>query len=226
MQGNPQSIPETEHEYPAGIRRLLVAGLLILAAASATAAFFNRDHVQWWKIALYGILLGAYLVAEKKAYSMPQTAGQRAHEPLRYLLSIAWWALIVGSVGVYAVWPFTQTAVTGIGVILMIAGSALRIWSVSTLGPYFSGHIETWAGQTVLQAGPYRVIRHPGYAGNILQAVGLPLVVNAYGALPWTVVVVGLFVGRMLWEEDWLTKNLQGYREYRKVTKRLLPGIW
>jgi protein-S-isoprenylcysteine O-methyltransferase Ste14 len=226
MQGNPRSIPETEYEYPAGIRRMLTAGLLFLASASTAAAIINRDHMQWWKVTLYGILLGAYLVAEKKAHSTLQTAGRRAHEPLRYLLSIAWWALILGSVGVYAIWPFAQATVTVIGAVLMIAGSALRVWSVSTLGRCFSGHIETWVGQTVVRTGPYRVLRHPGYAGNILQAVGLPLVVNAYGDLPWAAVVAGLFVWRMLWEDDWLTKNLPGYREYRKGTWRLLPGIW
>jgi protein-S-isoprenylcysteine O-methyltransferase Ste14 len=213
-------------EYPPSVRALMVAGLILLAIASAIAAVVNRDRIHWWTFALYGVLFAAYLAAEKMAHSPARSQGRRVHEPLRYLLSIAWWALIVGSPGAAALWPVAQTAVTVFGAVLMAAGSILRIWSVSTLGSCFSGHIETWPDQTVVRAGPYRILRHPGYAGNILQAIGLPLVVVAIGALPLAAVVIALFLRRMIWEDDWLAENLPGYRDYRKETRRLLPGIW
>jgi protein-S-isoprenylcysteine O-methyltransferase Ste14 len=116
--------------------------------------------------------------------------------------------------------------VTIFGALLMIAGSALRVWGVHTLGAYYSGHIETWEGQSVIRSGPYRVIRHPGYSGNILQAIGLPLILNAYAALILSAAAIVLLVNRLLWEEEWLAKTLAGYRDYSGDTWRLLPGIW
>lgn len=70
------------------------------------------------------------------------------------------------------------------------------------------------------------MLRHPGYAGSILQVVGLPLVVNAYGVLILSVAVAGLFIHRLLWEEEWLMNNLPGYEAYNQRTWRLIPGVW
>ncbi|MHB1414884.1 MAG: methyltransferase family protein, partial [Chloroflexota bacterium] len=67
---------------------------------------------------------------------------------------------------------------------------------------------------------------HPGYLGSILQAVGMPLVVNAYASLPLAVVLIGLFVRRLRWEEEFLAAHLPGYAEYARRTSRLIPGVW
>jgi protein-S-isoprenylcysteine O-methyltransferase Ste14 len=213
-------------EYPGAVYWILFISLWILAIATAIAVFANSSHIEFWKIALYAILLGGYLIAEKKVHQVQRQDGRRTRAPLRYLLSFTWWALILGSVLEASVRPSSQWLVTGVGAILTIAGSALRIWGVHTLGQYYSGHIEVWTGQNVIQSGPYRILRHPGYAGNILQVIGLPLVVNAYFALALSAAVTGLFIFRLLWEEDWLTKNLAGYTEYKKDTWRLIPWIW
>jgi protein-S-isoprenylcysteine O-methyltransferase Ste14 len=217
---------QSRPEYPASVRAGMVAGLILLAIASAAAAVVNRDRIHWWTFALYAVLFAAYLAAEKKAHAPSLSEGRRAYEPLRYVLSIAWWALLVGSLGASALWPLAQVWLTAFGAVLVAAGSLLRVWSVFTLKDYFSGHIEIQPGQTVVRTGSYRVIRHPGYAGSILQTIGWPLVVVDVGALPLAAVVIVLFLRRMLWEDDWLAENLPGYREYRKETRRLLPGIW
>jgi protein-S-isoprenylcysteine O-methyltransferase Ste14 len=221
-----QNLPNRSREYPTPVYWVLFIGLRIIAVATAVAVFVNAEHLELWKIALYAMLLGAYLLAEKIVYRLPPQVGQRVHESLRYWLALAWWTVIFGSVMEYAIWPIGQGLVTAIGTLLMIVGSGLRVWSVYTLGRYYSGHIETWTGQTVIQSGPYRVLRHPGYAGNILQVIGLPLVVNAYGVLILSVGMVGLLIYRLLREEAWLMENLPEYVAYRQRTRRLIPGVW
>lgn len=213
-------------EYPNPVYWVLFAVTWALAIGTMIAILTNYQRLNFWNIGLYAVLLGSYLWAEKKVHQTQKSAGQREHELLRYLLALTWWMLIFGSLIEYALWPIQQRIVTVLGITLMVLGSTLRVWSVHTLGQYYSGHIESWNGQTVIQSGPYRLLRHPGYAGNILQALGLPMVINAYGALILSVVLAGLFIRRLLWEEAWLNQNLKGYTDYRRHTWRLIPRVW
>ena len=221
-----QKVPDRSSEYPAAIYWALLLSLWAILIGTAVVISIHISRLELWKIGLYSVLLGAYLWAEKKAHHPLRVTEQRAHQSLRYLLSMVWWLLILGSPLVYSLWPISQLTVIIFGVMLMVTGSALRVWGVYTLGAYYSGHIETWKGQSVIQNGPYRVIRHPGYAGNILQAIGMPLILNAYAALILSGAVIVLFINRLLWEEAWLANNLAGYQDYVNSTWRLLPGIW
>src|ERR1700730_4699344 len=62
-----------------------------------------------------------------------------------------------------------------IGLVLFLGGISLRLWSFRTLGRYFTFTVQTSSDQPVITDGPYRVIRHPSYAGLFLvfMAVGL-----------------------------------------------------
>ncbi|MCB8983195.1 MAG: isoprenylcysteine carboxylmethyltransferase family protein [Ardenticatenaceae bacterium] len=216
----------TQSEFPHRVYWLLFVLLWLLLAITAVALIRRWPELTPWQVYLYGGLLAIYLVAERRAHQSQPPDGQRAHEPLRYWLSLGWWVLLLGSLLLYALWPRTNTAVAAAGAVLAAAGIGLRVWSVAVLGPYFSGHIETWAGQDVIEAGPYQWIRHPGYLGNMLQVVGMPLILNVYGALVLTAVLIVLFLRRLLWEDAFLQQTLPGYRAYAARTRRLLPGLW
>ena len=213
-------------EYPKTVFWAIFIGLWSLAIITVLVVLANRSRLDLWKIGLYFVLLDGYLIAERIAHRSPAQIGDRVHEPLRYWLALTWWALVLGAVLVYALHPIEQWVVTLIGALIVLAGSILRVWSVFTLGRFYSGHIETWTEQTIVQSGPYRILRHPGYAGSILQAFGFPLIVNAYVALILSLVVLVLFLYRMLWEERWLSESLPGYQEYCTHTRRLIPGVW
>ncbi len=62
-----------------------------------------------------------------------------------------------------------------IGLVLFWFGISLRLWSFHTLGRYFTFTVQTSSDQPVIASGPYKLIRHPGYAGLLLvvMAVGL-----------------------------------------------------
>jgi protein-S-isoprenylcysteine O-methyltransferase Ste14 len=107
-------------------------------------------------------------------------------------------------------------------------GLALSMWAVY-INPFFSSavRIQKERGQRVIAEGPYRWIRHPGYAGAIpaLAASGLVLgswLAAALGALGSVWLVWRTFV-----EDRMLGSQLEGYADYaRRVCWRLVPGVW
>ncbi len=110
----------------------------------------------------------------------------------------------------------------------MTLGALLAQWAVMA-NPYFSAvvRIQEERGHRVVATGPYRFVRHPGYAGGLLFHLFIPF---ALGSL-WTFLPVFanlvLTVVRTSLEDKTLLRKLAGYREYATETRRrLLPGIW
>jgi protein-S-isoprenylcysteine O-methyltransferase Ste14 len=87
--------------------------------------------------------------------------------------------------------------------------------------------LQSERDQTVCRAGPYRVVRHPGYAGTMLQSLGAPLLLGSVWALLPCIAAAGLMIIRTLLEDRTLQAELPGYRAYvRDVPARLVPGLW
>jgi protein-S-isoprenylcysteine O-methyltransferase Ste14 len=87
--------------------------------------------------------------------------------------------------------------------------------------------IQSDRGQTVLQTGPYRLIRHPGYVGGILGALSTPLLLGSLWAFFPALLIVALYLVRTALEDRTLQRELTGYAEYAQNTRfRLIPGIW
>ena len=87
--------------------------------------------------------------------------------------------------------------------------------------------IEVEKGQKVIQSGPYRLVRHPMYLGAILMYVASPLALGSYWAVIPAIFIIPIFIARILNEESVLAKELEGYSEYKLITRyRLIPGIW
>ena len=121
-----------------------------------------------------------------------------------------------------------HVAITIIGLCLAFAGAILRYVSIRTLGAYFTYELRVEAGQRLVQKGPYRHIRHPGYAGIMLLVAGLPLIFqNWYGFL-WLGLVCGSFMMIRIPHEETMLLSAFGesYRDYMKRTKRLIPFIY
>jgi protein-S-isoprenylcysteine O-methyltransferase Ste14 len=118
--------------------------------------------------------------------------------------------------------------VAWLGVALMAVGIALRIWANRVLGAYYTRTLRIQSGQRVVREGPYRLIRHPGYAGALLMWLGAILATRNW----ITLVVVGLSVisvhlYRIATEERMLASALGGdYQSYMADTKRVIPWVW
>ena len=114
------------------------------------------------------------------------------------------------------------------GVLLFAAGLALFGWAMIA-NAYFStvARAQPERGQTVCREGPYRFVRHPGYAGAILQSIGSPLLLGSIWALLPAVAAGALMIARTWFEDRMLMTELPGYAEHaREVRHRLIPGAW
>ena len=119
-------------------------------------------------------------------------------------------------------WPLLAA-----GLALYVLGQALRGWAIATLGDWFQGALVVQNGQRVVESGPYRLIRHPAYAGGILRAAGLALVLDNWLSLALLVAGMTAFVAvRIHREEGILRSGLARYGEYENRTARLIPGVW
>lgn len=115
-----------------------------------------------------------------------------------------------------------------LGFILIAIGYAFAVWALVE-NRFFSSmvRIQTDRGHVLCDSGPYRIMRHPGYAGNILPLPGIVLALGSVWTLIPAAVALIIAVIRTALEDRTLQKELPGYREYTaKVKYRLIPFIW
>jgi protein-S-isoprenylcysteine O-methyltransferase Ste14 len=87
--------------------------------------------------------------------------------------------------------------------------------------------IQEERGQYVIDTGPYRMVRHPMYAGAALYMIGMPLLLESWLGLLVLPLILGALAIRIFIEEAALRKGLPGYGDYAaRVRYRLLPGVW
>ncbi|MDM7920359.1 MAG: isoprenylcysteine carboxylmethyltransferase family protein [Methanosarcina sp.] len=200
--------------------------MLLLAAAAWINLEGNWNSFNHLPVYVYAGILIFYLQTEKYAYRGSDISGIQSSKWTRYLLLFFWWLLLIVPVVEYSLFPRYSSAVTAAGAVLAVSGTVLRAWGIWTLGKYFSVHIEIKDNHELIESGPYRFIRHPAYAGNLLQAVGIPLILNAYYSLSISAVLIFLFLYRLKLEEEVLIREVKGYGEYTKRTYRLIPKLW
>jgi protein-S-isoprenylcysteine O-methyltransferase Ste14 len=115
-----------------------------------------------------------------------------------------------------------------LGLVLVALGYTFATWALIE-NRFFSTtvRIQTDRGHVVCDSGPYRIVRHPGYAGNILPLLGIVLALGSVWTLIPAVVALIIAVIRTALEDRTLQAELPGYREYaRRVRYRLIPGIY
>ena len=199
---------------------------------------------RWWQAWLYAPLvlaagLGGRMWAERRHPGL--TAERQDPENIRnakpwdkllaplMAVSIAYPVVIVAGLDHRHGWsPEFPSWLNAIGFILIALGYAFATWAFAENRFFYSVVlVRTDRGHVVCDSGPYRFVRHPGYAGNILPLFGMGL---ALGSL-WTLIPAAaasiVTVVRTVLEDRTLQAELPGYREYaRRVRYRLLPGIF
>jgi len=114
------------------------------------------------------------------------------------------------------------------GVVIVLAGFALRRAAIYTLGRYFTLDVATYTDQRVIDDPPYRRIRHPAYSGSMLCLLGTGLMLGHWlGLLLIALAIAVTFSYRVRLEERALLDALgQPYAEYMGRTKRFVPFFW
>jgi protein-S-isoprenylcysteine O-methyltransferase Ste14 len=115
-----------------------------------------------------------------------------------------------------------------IGAAVFLAGMALRVSAIRTLGQAYSTVVTIQPGQGVITHGPYRLVRHPAYTGLLLMLAGAGLSTAHAGALAAGVgVPLPALLYRIRLEEPVLLAALgEKYEAYARTKKRLIPGVW
>jgi len=114
------------------------------------------------------------------------------------------------------------------GYIAVLAGVAVTGWA-QAVNPYFEPgvRIQSERHQRVIDAGPYRFVRHPGYIAALFLFFGMALALGSFWALVPAALASSVLVLRTAWEDRLLRAELPGYDDYsRRVRHRLVPGFW
>jgi len=198
----------------------------------------------WWQAWVYSVLVVAAgiggrilaerrhpgLLAERQSLEKIQDAKpwDKVLAPLM-ALSVGFPLVIVAGLDHRFGWspPFPLWLIV-FGMFLIALGYALAVWALVE-NRFFSGvvRIQTDRGHVVCDSGPYRIVRHPGYAGNILPLLGIVLALSSLWTLIPAAVALIIAVIRTALEDRTLQEELPGYQEYaRRVHYRLFPGIY
>lgn len=220
-----------------------IIGLMTISLYTPVILFLAAGQWDWWQAWLYSGLTAVLLVGSRLLVLVynPELAAERSR--LGTAENVAPWdkkllaltalsgpiSLLVAGLDqrlgwsqVQPEWLFWPALVTG------VLGYAFSTWALLK-NQYFSSvvRIQVERGHQVCTSGPYRFVRHPGYAGGLLWYLVTPLLLDSWWAFLPTLVTVGLTVLRTSKEDRKLRQELPGYGEYAsKVRYRLLPGVW
>jgi protein-S-isoprenylcysteine O-methyltransferase Ste14 len=211
--------------------------LFLVFAVILFVAAGTLDWIQGWVYLIYTLLLEtATLVI--LATRAPETLAQRGtqHADVKgfdRVFAGSWVALalvtpLVAGLDKRFAWSSMPSAALYAGAVLLAVGEVLGTWAMVE-NEHFEQFVRIQADRAhrVVTTGPYRIVRHPGYAGAILGALATPLVLCTW----WTLVPAGavavLFAVRTAPEDRTLRKELEGYEAYSQRTRySLFPGVW
>ena len=202
------------------------------------------SDLAWWQAWLYSLLivvagLGGRIWAEQRHPGLlaerqdietirNAKAWDKVLAPLM-AVSIGYPMVIVAGLDHRFSWsPEFPLSLMVPGFILISLGYAFASWALAE-NRFFSSvvRIQTDRGHVVCDSGPYRFVRHPGYAGNIFALFGIVLALGSVWTLIPATVASIIAVIRTALEDRALQKELPGYRDYaRRVRYRLIPRIY
>jgi protein-S-isoprenylcysteine O-methyltransferase Ste14 len=219
--------------------RLIVAYLSI-----PLVLFICGGDFGWWQAWVYALLfvaagVGGRILAERQhpgltaerqnTQSVQEAkAWDKVLAPLM-ALSVGFPLVIVAGLDHRFGWsPVFPLWLMVLGLFLVALGYAFSVWAFVE-NRYFSSVVRIQAdrGHVVCDSGPYHIVRHPGYAGNILPLLGIALALSSLWTIIPAVVALVIAVIRTTLEDRALQEELPGYQEYaRRVRYRLFPGIY
>ena len=197
----------------------------------------------WWEawvyaiVSILGFIISRVLAARRHPDLIAERARSMQHENtqpwdkhLAVCLGIGGGlVLLVAGFDARFDWPPTfSMPVKILALVVILAGYVLGSYALIE-NRFFSGtvRLQTERGHQVVSSGPYRWMRHPGYAGALLTYLAIPFFLDSLWALLPTAFTAVVLVIRTSLEDRFLQAELEGYRDYAgRVHYRLLPGVW
>jgi len=125
-------------------------------------------------------------------------------------------------------WSYISMSFAIVGIVILIFGWIISDWAM-VVNVHFEKfvRIQTDRNHKIVDSGPYKYIRHPGYAAGVFWYLSVPVILGSmYAYIPALIGVCFLIIRTYL-EDTTLQKELPGYTEYiQKVKYRIIPHIW
>jgi protein-S-isoprenylcysteine O-methyltransferase Ste14 len=189
----------------------------------------SRSGIGWFVAGYLGVA-GFFVVeaATRERGAARSLSASRDDRGTTRMIVTAYTAAAVAAPLIRLRWrPQLPRAAGPLGVGLEAAGLGLRAWSMRTLGRSYSRTLRVEHSQRIVESGPYRFVRHPGYAGSLLIWTGFALTSRSFVVVEVVGGLLGLaYHRRVAAEEALLRRDLPGYAAYTKRTKRLIPFVW
>lgn len=207
----------------------IIGGILFGAAGRADLPFF------WAYLSILSLLaVGAMLTVSPDLLEERRKPAGEGRDNLGVLRAVAGmmfltqWIVAGLDVGRFHWSDSVPALLQALGLLAFGAVLVVWYWAMRT-NPFFSAavRIQRDRGHHVVDAGPYRFVRHPGYAAFVLLGWGGPVALGSWWAVATHLVVILLFVRRALLEDRMLRDELEGYAAYAaRVRWRFLPGVF
>jgi protein-S-isoprenylcysteine O-methyltransferase Ste14 len=210
--------------------------LFVMAALLFVPAWTPRYWQAWTFLALFGasaLAITLYLMMkdpkllERRVHAGPTAEKEKSQKITQTITSIGFAAiLVVSSLDHRLAWTPLPAYVSLAGDALVALGF-LIIFFVYRENTFASATIELAPEQKVISTGLYKLVRHPMYMGAFFLLVGIPLSLDSLWGLCAIALMLPALIWRLLSEENFLVRNLPGYREYQNTVRyRLVPFLW
>jgi protein-S-isoprenylcysteine O-methyltransferase Ste14 len=215
--------------------RLVLQGLLFPAIVGAII-FGAAGRLDIWSV--WGVLgvLAAFTTAgailgDPSLYRERRAPGPGNQDRLTRVvggpLLLAHWVVAGLDLGRFE-WSPVAPGLRVAGIAIYAVCMAVLLWAM-TVNRFYSSvvRVQSDRGHQPITSGPYRWVRHPGYAASILGALSGAIGIGSWLGVVPLVIFGGVFARRLLLEDRMLRRDLPGYEEYAgKVRFRLVPGIF
>ena len=206
----------------------VLVGLLIFLSAG-TLSFFNG----WLFMGILFIpmfLAGIVMMVKNPGLLEKRLNAKEKQQDQSMVVKLSGLMFIVGFVlaglGVRLDWYILPKSVVYVAAALFLAAYILYA-EVLRENTYLSRTIEVQENQKVIDTGLYGIVRHPMYSATVLLFLSMPLVLGSVYSFVIFLAYPLIIAKRIKGEEEFLEKELTGYKEYKqKVNYRLLPFIW
>jgi protein-S-isoprenylcysteine O-methyltransferase Ste14 len=204
---------------------LIYIGLAILGSGGF-AAFFSHPALIAVTLIFFALLGAAFFTAGNLS------PGEREDRSNRWVLPAFG---IIGFLSAFlpaytdriGFWTLDGDGVRWLGAALFALGGVLRLWPVFVLGRRFSGLVAIQPGHRLVTSGVYGLIRHPSYAGLVINAAGWALAFRSGVGLVLTAAFLIPLIARIRAEEALLGSQFGAeYEAYRRRTWRLIPFLY
>ena len=222
------------------LNKKALSGLLRFVIILAAVLFLPAWTFRYWQAWIFLSVFSACALAtslyvmkndpkllQRRMRAGPGSEKERSQQIIQLVATFAFIALIVfPPLDHRFAWSTVPPALV-LGGDGLVALGFLIIFFVFRENSFASGVIEVNAEQKVVDTGPYALVRHPMYSGALVMLLGVPLALGSRWGLLLVIPITLVIVWRLLDEEAFLTRNLQGYSEYQAMVRyRLVPWIW